>query len=77
MAVKAPALLAGMVEHCGNLDVLVLQHPSFRVDIHVRMAVGAGEDSLGKGGGRYEEFRRTVAFPVLFGRIAACGGTAG
>jgi hypothetical protein len=46
MAVKAPALLTGMVEHFRNFNMLVFQYPSFRIDVHIRMALGAGEDVL-------------------------------
>ena len=44
MTVKAPALLAGMVEHFRNFNMLIFQHPSFSIDVHIRMAFGAGED---------------------------------
>ena len=43
VAVKAPSLFAGMVEHLGNFHMFIFQLPSFGVDFHVSMAVGAGE----------------------------------
>ena len=35
MAVKAPSLFTGMVEHFRNLNMLIFQFPALRVDFHI------------------------------------------
>jgi hypothetical protein len=44
MTVQAPSLLAGMVEHFRNFNMLIFQHPFSMIYFHIFMALGAGED---------------------------------
>lgn len=53
MAIQAPALLLRVVQF--NVAVLILEFSPFGVDFHSCMAVAAGENPRGKGGGHRRE----------------------